>query len=439
MSARTRGFVIGIVVVGLVSFFIWASLKKGGSAEGPEVRVEELKQDSIESWVSAPGRIEPERDVHISSNVQGRIARVEVIEGDRVESGDLLVQLDDERYTSQVVQTRSRLDAALANLAVTEAQLTQADQDLDRKQRLFQQDLISPQGIEDASTTARVERARRNAAREEVGSVRAQLEQAQKDLKETVFRAPIDGIVTALNVEVGENVVTGTMNNPGTVIVTLSELDVMQVKAEVDETDVVRITPGQTAKVLVDALEDVPMGGEVITVGQSGRRTSSAAQSTHFTVEVRISDPPSTLRPGMSADVEILSGRREEAWVVPIQALAAHPASRVLHWRQEEQAGKTLRSGGGARPLLDSEIDDDTTREGVFVLKDGIARFRSVNLGLRSESRIEVVDAEEAGLVDGDLIITGPYRVLRALRGGEPVQQAKEKKILRPGRGGGGP
>ncbi len=419
MSAGKRGFWIGFVVVALIVAFIAASLLRSGGNKGVEVRYEPLQRASIESWVRAPGRIEPVRTVQISSNIQGRVEVLSVEEGDRVVAGDLLLQLDDERYRSQVTQVRSRLEAAVANRRVAEAQAARARQDLERKERLFQQKLIAPEALEDAATNSRVETARAEAAREDAESTRAQLDQAEKDLAETVFRAPISGIVTSLNVEEGENVVTGTMNTPGTVLLTLAELDTMQAQVDVDETDVVRIDVGQQAKVFVDALPNTELDGRVTTVGQSGRAQSSR-EGTNFRVEVLVFDPPPTLRPGMSADVEILTGSAQNVWVVPIQALSAFPRSLIDEWREDDPSA----AEGEGKGRVSSGNDDLV--EGVFVDDGGTARFHSVTLGLRSETEIELstivppLDAEAKVLV-------GPYRALRNLEHGDAVQSEEER------------
>lgn len=421
MSGRVRGFWIGLVVILALGGFVAASLLRSrdqGKAE--DVKVEVLNRAPIESWVRAPGKIEPVRTVQISSNVQGRVSVLEVAEGDRVGAGSLLLRLDDERYRSQATQMRSRLEAAIAQVRVSEAQEARARQDLERKERLFQQKLISPEAIEEAATTARVESARAEAAREEVQSTRAQLEQAEADLEETVFYAPISGIVTALNVEKGENVITGTMNNPGTVILTLAELDTMQVLAEVDETDVVRIARDQVAKIEVDALLGETLAGRVTSVGQSGRASSSAGEGTNFHVEVRIEAPLSSLRPGMSADVEILTGSREDALVVPIQSLTAQPESRVAEWRAEPEEGKAKGSRRSRRSESARSEEADATAlgeeriEGIFVLSEGTARFHAVELGLRSETHVEILTADPE-LEVGAEVVVGPYRTLREL------------------------
>ncbi|MCA9730346.1 MAG: efflux RND transporter periplasmic adaptor subunit, partial [Candidatus Eisenbacteria bacterium] len=340
--------------------------------------------------------------------------------------------LDDERYRSQAAQSRARLDAAVANLELADAQYQLAQENLRRHENLFEQKLISVETLRQQETNAKVEQARRNAAEEDVRSLRASLAQAEKDLAETVFNAPIGGIVTSLNIEEGENVIPGTMNNPGTVILEIAELDTMEVEAEVDETDVVGMHDGQRARILVDAFDPEELSGEVTAVGQSGRATSST-QDTQFRVRVRIDDPPPALRPGMSADVEVLIGSADSALVVPIQALTAYPGSVVAEWQEDEAAGRThdRKKGrrGPSKPKSEPEsadrpasersrtAGDDRLVEGIFLVESGAARFRAVELGLRSDTHVEI-----AGDVrPGQLVITGPYKILRDLQGGDLV------------------
>jgi len=457
MSARKRGFWIGTVILLLLASFVVASIQRAGKRDSVKVRVEEIKRAPIESWVRAPGRVRPERTVQISSNVQGRVKLLAVAEGDRVSRGDLLLELDDERYRTQAAQSRARLDAAMANLELAEAQAELAAENLRRSENLFEQKLIAVEALRQAQTTAKVEQARRNAAEEELRSLRASLQQAENDLAETVFRAPMDGMVTALYIEEGENVIPGTMNNPGTVILEIAELDTMEVEAEVDETDVVGIRLGQRARILVDAFEPAELSGQVTAIGQSGRTTAAAQQGTQFQVRIRIDEPPPDLRPGMSADVEVLVGSADSAIVVPIQSLVAYPRSVVERWREDEAAGKTTdskssakkedtaadasgadggepTSGGAAGSSSTSgsssasvRAERDRPLEGVFIVVDGVARFREVKLGLRSDTHVEV-----HGVEPGQKVVTGPYKVLRELEGGNAVEIEASDSSKRP-------
>lgn len=424
--ARKRALLIGFAIV-VLAVIIIANLRPK-TAKGPEVRTEEITTHKIEAWVRAPGRIQPVTQVQVSSNVMGRVAEIGVEEGQRVRRGDLLLRLDDERYRSLVQQYRAQIQAADANRVLAEAELREANQNLDRVRGMKERGLASEQEFVAAQTRAEVNAARVSAAREEIHRASAALEQAEKDLRETVFNASMDGVVTVLNVEVGENVITGTMNNPGTVILTLSDLSAMEVEAEVDETDIIHVEVGQKARVLVDAMPDTTLGGVVTRVGQSGLgQTGAQQEATNYEVAVRLDGPPPSLRPGMNADVEVLTGRREDVLAVPLQALTARPPSVVAKWE------KKRAEGSGDEPEEDDPEkaeEPDTTAfadrnlvEGIFLAEDDKARFVPVALGLRGETHIEVFGDLEAG----ETLIVGPFRTLRTLRDQQHVR-VEEKK-----------
>ncbi|MFB3909828.1 MAG: efflux RND transporter periplasmic adaptor subunit [Candidatus Eisenbacteria bacterium] len=467
MKIRKRTLWIGIGVLVLLGL-VGANLRPKSRSSGPEVKVETVGLHRVEAWVRAPGRIQAVSRVQVSSNVMGRVAELAVEEGDPVRAGDLLLRLDDERYRSQVAQYRAAIQAAEAQRALSEAQEKEAKLNLERSEKLRSQDLQSEQEAIAIRTRAEVATAQAEAAREEVRRAKAALAQAEKDLKETVFYSPMDGVVTALNIKVGENVVTGTMNNPGTVILTLSDLSAIEVVATVDETDVVHVRIGQRARVLVDALPDTVLEGTVTRVGQSGRGTTGAAQeATSFEVAVLLQHPHPALRPGMNADVEILTGEREATLSVPLQALSARPASVVDKWKREREeklasgedggkgkarvkaeaataaqapdaetdAGTDAGAGAGAEPSAAAQATADeaadTTsaaarqlQEGVFLMENGKARFVPLDLGIRGETHVEV-----AGDVQiGSTLIVGPYKTLRRLKDGEAVRLEKKKK-----------
>lgn len=422
-SASRRRIWIGIALVTLVAAFVIVSLTRSHRGKGVEVRSEPVRLERIESWVRAPGSVRPVVSVQISSNVTGRIAKLAVAEGVRVARGDLLLRLDDERYRSSLRAAQALVDASRADLELAGAQLEHSRRNLRRQEELSREGLVSMEALESAHTASRIDEARVSVASEELRRREAVLGEAGKDLAETVFHAPIDGIVTALNVEEGENVVTGTMNNPGTVILTIADLDTMMVEAEVDETDVVAVEPGQIARITVDAMEGTTLAGRVTSVGMSGRRGSQASQQQQgrsFEVHVRILDPPPLLRPGMSADVDVLTGSRDDALVVPIQALTAHPRRVTERWARSREEGRSARSRHRTRAESDTltTAEEADLVEGVFIFRDGEAVFVPVTLGLRGDTMIEV-----AGEISpGDRVITGPYRELRRLEDAAPVR-----------------
>ncbi|MBD3235243.1 MAG: efflux RND transporter periplasmic adaptor subunit, partial [Candidatus Eisenbacteria bacterium] len=335
------------------------------------------------------------------------------------------------------------------------AQSRVSQANLDRKQRLFEQDLISPEELDEAEAAAAVDQAAHNAQEQEIERLRAALAAARRDLAETHVTAPIDGLVTQIFVEEGENVVTGTMNNPGTVILEMADLSRMEVEAKVDETDIIAVSVGQPARIEVDALPDTVLQGAVSRVGQAGRTSQEGAD---FLVRVRIKSSPPRLRPGMTADVEILVASADSALAVPIQALTVRPRDQVEEWAAEEDGGPDAAEEAEgedpdrleardsetaeSQPAGDAEDEVASRRtpeewlttgvggaeelvEGVFIVDGEEARFREVTTGIRGETHIQVLSGLEAGRT----VITGPYRVLRTLDDGRKVEvQEKDEE-----------
>lgn len=417
VNRRALLIALGVVVIGGL---VAVNLKPKKAQKGAEIRTEQVGMRRIESWVRAPGKIQPVTKVQVSSNVIGRVAELAVREGQTVAKGDLLLSLDDERYRSLVQQVRAQIESGQANVALAEAEYREAKQNLDRSEAMFAQGLLSEADRLTTRTRAEVAEARVTAAREEIRRARAALAEAEKNLRETVFVAAMDGTVTQLNVEVGENVMTGTMNNPGTVILTLADLSAMEVIADVDETDVIHVAPEQSCRVLVDALPDTSVAGTVTRVGSSGRGTTGAAQeATNFEVAVLLKDPPAVLRPGMNADVEILTGSNDSTLVVPLQALTARPQSVVERWnRKRAGAGTDLAPADTTGPASRNLI------EGIFLFDDGTARFVPVTMLLRGETHVEI----RGDVKVGDPLIVGPYKTLRKLADQDPVRKEKKKK-----------
>jgi HlyD family secretion protein len=421
--ARKR-IVLPILGIAVLAILVAANLIFRRPA-GREVRSERVARHSIESWVRAPGTVEPLIAVEISSNVTGRVERLYVQEGDRVAKGTLLLTLDSTRFQSAVEQQAALLRAARAQLALAEAQHDQAEQVRTRREGVSEQGLISTEQLETAQVDARVQAARVVAQREEIERIEAALAEARRDVEETRFYAPMDGIVTSLNLEEGENVVIGTMNAPGTVILTLSDLAVMEVEARVSESDVVRVRAGQSTRVEVDAEPDSALVGTVSMIGESGDRISRD-EGAEFEVRVTVTDPPAWLKPGMSADVAILVAQADSVTAIPIQALIARDEETTARWERGE-TGKRAPGRPGATPpggdsegieFTRSEATRKTLIEGVFVVDQGRAQFRRVDTGVSGESLIEVL----SGLAVGDEVITGPYRILRRLDQGEAVK-----------------
>jgi HlyD family secretion protein len=409
---------IGVVVLAMIA----ANLTRHRS-DAKAVETEKAARRSVEAWVRAPGVIQPQVSVDISSNVMGRVDRLYVKEGDVVKRGEMLLTLDDTRYRSAVAQAEAMLQAAEAQRVLQEAEQQQATQVLGRRRDLFGRGLLSDEAMEQAEVDVRVRNAQVEAQKKDVERLRAALAEARRDLEETHFAAPIDGMVTALNLEEGENVVIGTMNAPGTVILTVADRGGMEVEAQVSESDVVRVRVGQRVRVEVDAEPDSVLEGEVTEIGESGDR-SGREEGADFEVHARVASPPAWLKTGMSADVEVLVAQADSALCMPIQALVARTEETVREWAEQVARGpKAGKAKPAPRPDEDAAMDGGEPRrqklvEGVFCVRDGIARFQKVTTGVRGEAWI----ALEEGLEPGTEIIVGPFRILRHLKDGERVK-----------------
>jgi HlyD family secretion protein len=389
-----------------------------------------VEKRTLTSTITAPGRIKAVTSVDISAEVPGRVIELKVAEGDSVHEGDLLLRLDDAQYRSRVASASAALASARANLTLSEARLAQLDKDRTRLAALKEKDLASAEALEKVRTDYDVQQADLEARRQEIARMDAEVATARDNLDKTAYRAPVSGIVSRLNIEQGEIVMTGTMNNPGTVIMTIADLDLMEVEADVDESDVVNVRPGQSAKITVDAIPDTTFKGHVVTVGNSGRAANQAATAgeevVNFEVKVRFDHRDPRLKPGMTADVEVETQTRSDVLTVPIQALVAR--SRGVLEKEEKTSLKKNKKKTFVHAAPDSlkgpakEKWEKEVVEGVFKLVNNETVFLPVKSGISDESTIEITGDVAAG----DKVVTGPYRVLRDLKEGVRIKPAKE-------------
>lgn len=456
-----KKFLIGIVVIAVAGAGIAANLYWKEPA-APEVATEAVELRDLTATVSGSGAIQPAREVNISSQVMGRTTRLEVIEGQVVNRGDLLIEIDPRRLTSQVDQMQANLQSASTQVRLAEESLVFARQQLDRREGLYQQELISYELYEQAlQETQRAERTLET-RRIDVTRLEAALAQAEIDLSQVIISSPIDGIITRLNIEEGENVMTGTMNNPGTVIMTIADLSILEAEIEVDETDIVSVEMGQKAAVSIDAFPDVEFAAVVTEVGKSPINAQAAAsgQAINFKVVVRLNDTVPGARPGLSCTSDIVTAEREEVLAVPIQALILREVELdengevVREWEDllaigmegssdsgesdetptttapatpVPPASATGSNGadgadGSSNPSSSTSANSDAENEkveveGAFILRDGRAIFVPIEIGIAGERHFQVL----SGVEEGDKVITGPFDIIRTLLDGDRV------------------
>jgi HlyD family secretion protein len=393
---------------------------RGRGDKGVEVRLEAVARRDLVSTVTASGKVQPKSKVDVSSDITGRIIQLAVKEGDRVKRGDLLLRIDASTFEATVARAEAALASARAGAVQSEASRSQAERALRRARELRtqSQNLVSDEQLEQAETQFRVAEAVNTSSERQVDQAQAQLQEARDQLAKTVLRAPMDGQVTRVAVEEGEVAVPGTFSRETGLLMTVSDLSVIQVNVQVDETDVVRLALGDSTEVTIDAFPDTTFSGRVTKISQSSSRLTSATTSSDravdYDVEVTLDNPPPDVRPDLSATAKIVTATRDSALSIPIIAL-------------------TVREN---TPISSETAPADTSKgtketEGVFVVQDGIAQFRAVKVGIAGEEHFEVLD----GLAVGDSIVAGPYQAIRDLKDSvrvRPMKAAGTAAVRRP-------
>jgi HlyD family secretion protein len=396
----TKKKVIALVAAGIVVAVIVIVNLKTSYEAATGVEVAKVARGPIIEKVSGPGVIYAEASVKISSSVMGRITNLAVKEGDSVKKGDVLIEIDDSQYKARLSQAEAAFGAARARMELARARLDDARREMNRSDALAQSKLVSDRDVESGKTAFAVGQADFDASAEAVDEAKAGLVAAQDDLAKTTISAPISGTITSLNVEAGEIVITGTMNNAGTVIMTISNLDTMEVRADIDETDVAKVLPGQAVDISVDAFADTVLKGAVSVVGSSSSSAKSFSatsdQRATFEVRIRITDYLPGLRPGMATTVDIVTATEDSAVFVPMQALVS-------------------RDFGPA--------DKKKETEGIFTIEKSRSKFLPVRTGISDDKNIEILGELHPG---GDVII-GPFRTLRDLQDSTKVKVVKAR------------
>jgi HlyD family secretion protein len=402
--------VVGLLVLSAATYFSITTQRE----KGEEVRVEVVEKRDLTATVTASGNVRARRKVDISSDISARVTELLIDEGEDVEEGQVLLRLDPSRYEAAVNRSRANLMQSRAAVAQSRANFLRTERDADRKESLWSRDslLVSRQEVENARTDLEVQQSLFESAEFGVSQARAALDEAQDQLSKTVIVAPMSGRITRLNVEEGETVIVGTMNNPGSLVLTVSDLSVMEVVLEVDETDVPEISLGDSAKVDLDAFPELEFTGVVTEIGNSAIRPPSQVAGTgqtptiDFEVVVTLWDPPADLRPDLSATTEVITETRTDQLSIPIIALTL---------REEDEVEQTEGNPGPGDP--------GEPVEGVFVVKDGKAVFTPVEVGIAGEEYFEVI----AGLSLGDTVVSGPYQVVRTLRSGAVIRPVADR------------
>ena len=421
MKRKTKIF-LGVGAIVLVSGAGIAGVA-GRGEEGVEVRAATVEARDLESMVRASGWIQPRVAVDVQSDIMGRVIGLFVKEGERVQKGQILLRIDPKQYEAAAARSRAGVSEALAREAQGRASLLQAEQALRRAEDMRARDslLISAQQYEEAQTQAQVQKALHEAAVHGVEMARAALREAEDQLSKSVIRAPIDGVVTRLSIEEGETAIVGTMNNPGSLLLTVSDLSVMEAVVRVDETDVPGIQLGDSTTLSVDAFPRRKFTGRVTEISHSStlapesRGLSQQSQAVDFEVVVTLDDPPPTIRPDLSATAEIITDERPRALAIPIIALTVRERKDV----EKLDAELSDEQKAALADLMDEDAQDI---EGVFVVRDGTARFTPVRIGITGREHFEILN----GLAAGDSVVAGPYDAVRRLNDGDRIRVLPE-------------
>jgi len=383
-----KKFVIGLVAVVVLGGIVFASIHAQGGDKGEKVYAEKAEQRELAQIVKATGELQPRIQVNISAHVVGKIDKLYVQEGDLIRKGQPFLRLEEQAFLAQRDQWAAQLRST--ETAVQQAQVSLADSrvKLARAQKLKAEGITTQQDLEGAQLAETSARLQLDSAREAVSQTRANLVKAQDDLTKTTIYSPLTGRVITLNAKEGEVVVSGTMNNPGSVIGIIADMAEINAEVDVDETEIVNVKLGQPATVRVDALPGHEYSGRVVEVGSSGYNRANQPDVTFFKVKILLDRPDDNLRARMSVRAEIRTASRPGALTVPIQAVVE---------REGEKGQKAMKV--------------------VYVIDGGKAHERTVATGISDETRVELT----SGVKPGEKVATGPYRTLRDLKDGDAV------------------
>ncbi len=429
---------IGVGIVVVLGAIVFANLKFKQQT-GTAVNVEAVQKRDLQAIVSASGKIQPHNSVNISADTMGRVTNLAVDQGDRVKRGQFLMQIDPKLLAAAAQQQEASLAAARSTMEQLQvaaesanAGLKQAQDAYTRQQQLWKGGLTTKEQLDVAEQTLKMRQSDANSAAKQIGTQElrmkqesAALESAKYTLSKVRIESPIDGIVTSRNIQEGETVVVGTMNNAGTVLLTIGDMSDIEAQVEVDETDIPTVSIGQKAKITIDAMAGKSFAGHVVEIGNSPITTAgstSASQATNFLVKVKIDDQIPDVRPGFTCTAEITTATRTQTLGIPIQA------TTVREMVVDKSSGgivrddpKAAKGRPGSSTVQAQELKPSQERkelEGVFLVKDNKAVFTPIKTGIAGEKYFEAL----SGVSAGDQVIIGPFSSVRELKDGGPVK-----------------
>jgi HlyD family secretion protein len=445
---RNKKILIGVGVLVILAGIVYANVRFKRT-EGITVNTEAIQKRNLEAIVSSSGKIQPKRFVNISADTMGRVTDLAVNEGDRVQKGQFLLQVDPRNLRSAVQRTEASLEAARSQvqqltLSIESAKtaLKQAEDSHTRQQQLWKGGLTTKEALDRAENDLKMRQSDLRSQEQQIQTQRLRLQQEQASLETDRYNlskvrieSPIAGIVTRRNIEEGEMVVIGTMNNAGTVLLTIADMSVIEAEVEVDETDIPSLSLGQIAKITIDAIQNKTFTGKVTEIGNSPIQTAGAAassQATNFKVVVTFDTEIPEVRPGFTCTAQITTATRTNVVSVPIQATAV----REMVVDEKGDIVRAPQPEGNRRPrpggVQASELKPGQSRkelEGVFVVRNGKAEFTPVKTGIAGEKYFEVL----SGLKEGDNVVVGPFTSVREMADGAAVKVEAAPATRKPG------
>jgi HlyD family secretion protein len=409
MWKRHKGKIIAGVVLLAAATGIGASVYKKNH-QATEVSMAKVKMQDVVGKVTANGKIQAENKVDLSALVMGQIVNLVVREGDHVKEGDFLLQIDKNRAAAEEAGSAAAVQASLADLDSAKAAMDQSAKDLERARKNQEAGIVPEADYGRAQSSYDGTKGAYQAAQQHIAQNRAIVNAYHDTVTKSTVRSPISGIVTTLRVKAGEVTVLGTMNNPGTQLMTVSDMSTVQAVLMVDETDMPNIAVGQKTVLTLDSYPGRKFDGVVTEVGHSPIQKDDAelqglittTEAINFKVKVKISEPPQNIRPGFSVTADIITGTRSNVPTIPLAAVVIRDS-----------------------PNGDKDVSGRVkTEEGVYGVADGKVRFVPIKTGLAGDLDIEV----ENGLGAGETVISGPFKTLRTIKEGDKVKEMSEEK-----------
>lgn len=391
---------IMLILAGVTVYFVFFN-KKDDTIEVTTTKV--IRKD-ITQTVNAIGKIQPETEVKVSSELSGELIQLNIKEGDEVKNGMMIAKIKPDIIESQLEQLKAQVDGSRVDIDFSKTALVRAEQDYKRKQELFEKKFIPLQELEISKTSFEQAKSNLESAYTRLKQSEANYKQTSRNAERTTLFSPIDGVVTKLNVEKGEKVL-GTMQFQGTELMIISDLSIMNAVVEVDENDVVLIDLGDTCEIEIDAFPNKTFKGQVIEIGHSAIVTSTGTQDqvTKFQVKVRLFDKDIKLRPGMSCSVDIKTETKYNVLSIPLGAVTV----RAIEKESDVKDGKW----GIEKEEIEKEVNEADIQSVVFAKKGNIAKQKNIKTGISDNGFIEV----KSGLDDNEEIISGSYTAVSKL------------------------